>query len=445
MKKKTLNGLIILGIVGACMIPAVHLVTKMAKVPAGYKAKVTCSEVFVAGRNIDDVMTTNFANISPTFDWVNLQVDESRKTVKGSLFGFGSSKAVYRKNIGCSLEEKDGLAPVTIPVNRSDKRHEYEVKIDDNVQNSIQTLFNDDILSNPIATRGLVVVQDNVIIAEHYAEGFDEKTRQQSWSTAKGFIQALVGIAVKKGYLKIDENALMPNWQGDDPRAEITIGHLLHMASGLEFSEAYANPNSHVDQMLFNQKDMGNYAASLKLLHKPGTVSRYSSGTTNIISNILRDRLEASGKDYHAFPKQELFNKLSMDSVVFEVDAAGNFIGSSYIYATPREFARFGQLYLQNGKWQDEQILPEDWVEYTRQPAPGTNGKYGSHWSLNLDQMVIPGLPSDVIHLGGNDGQMIVVIPSKNTVIVRMGVTRYPATLEDDLYPLFHEVFNSIK
>jgi len=132
-----------------------------------------------------------------------------------------------------------------------------------------------------------------------------------------------------------------------------------------------------------------------------------------------------------------------MSSAIFEVDAAGTFIGSSYLYATPRDFARFGQLYLQNGKWNGEQILPKDWVNYTGQAAPNSEGEYGSHWSLNLNQSVLPGLPEDVIHLGGNDGQMIVVIPSKNAVIVRFGVTRYPATLKDDVYPLIRQVYEA--
>jgi len=130
-----------------------------------------------------------------------------------------------------------------------------------------------------------------------------------------------------------------------------------------------------------------------------------------------------------------------MTSAVFEVDASGTFIGSSYVYATPRDFARFGQLYLQNGNWNGEQILPPDWVNYTGQPAPGSGGQYGSHWSLNLNQTVMPGLPEDVLHLGGNDGQMILVIPSKNVVIVRLGVTRHPANLANDVYPLIRAVY----
>lgn len=419
-------------------------INKMGKVPAGYKAKVACSEIFVAGRNADDVISTNFDNISPTFDWVKLDVNEVEKSVQGKFLGVGKSKALFRNGAGCSLVGKNGLTAVTIPSPQNTDGHLYETAIRADVQNALQPFFDDEALPNPIVTRGIVVIQNDQIIAEQYAEGFDAKTRQQSWSTAKGFTQALIGIAQNQGHLSLEDKVELSAWSDDDPRGQITLGHLLHMASGLEFSEAYANPNSHVDQMLFNQSDMGAYAASLKLAHKPGTVSQYSSGTTNIVASMLRAKLEANGVDYHSFPRKELFDKLSMSSAIFEVDAVGTFIGSSYIYATPRDFARFGQLYLQKGQWKGEQILSPEWIDYTRQPAPQSGGKYGSHWSLNLGQKTLPGLPEDVIHLGGNDGQMIVVIPSKNTVIVRLGVTRWPATLENDLYPLIRNLYDNI-
>ena len=133
-----------------------------------------------------------------------------------------------------------------------------------------------------------------------------------------------------------------------------------------------------------------------------------------------------------------------MNSAVFEVDASGIFIGSSYIYATLRDFARFGQLYLQDGLWDGRRILPEGWVDYTASPAPGSDASYGSHWSLNLGGKSLPGLPEDVIFLGGNDGQMIVVIPSKNAVIVRFGVTRPPADVSRDVHPLIRSVFEAL-
>ena len=444
MRVRKIRSFVVLGIFAAVLFMTFAIFPKIAKVPAGYKAKVACSEIFVAGRLPEDVLSTNFDNISPTFDWVTVKVDTDKKTVTTKFLGFGKSIGVYRDGLGCSLKGRSGLSAAPIPQRNNLNPHTYNIAINPDVQNALSPLFQDNSLPNPIQTRAVVVIQNGELIAERYTEGFTHETRQQSWSTAKGFMQALIGIAIKDGHLSLEDNNLFPSWQGDDPRSDITIGNLLHMASGLEFTEDYANPNSHVDQMLFNQDDMGAYAADKKLIHPPGTVSIYSSGTSNILSNILRQRLEAAGEDYHAYPYAELFNKLSMNSAIFEVDAAGHYIGSSYIYATPRDFAKFGQLYLQNGIWNDEEILPSGWVDYTGTPAPGSDEKYGSHWSLNLGQKVLPDLPEDVIHLGGNDGQMIIVIPSKNTVIVRMGITRYPATLVDDVYPHLRKIYDAL-
>jgi len=412
-----------------------------AHVPAGYVAKVACSETFVAGRDFDDVIASDFNNIHFTFSNVKAKVNIEKKSVTGRLFGLGKSQAIYREHLGCTLDGAQPLSPISVPAPKLAKN--YAIDIDPKVQGAVIPLFDDEGLSRPIITRGVVVVRDNKIIAENYADGFTPEMRQQSWSVAKGFTQALVGIATERGWMSLEDKSLFPEWSKDG-RADIMLGHLLHMTSGLEFTENYQDPFSHVDQMLFNQRDMAAYAAQQKPLHAPGAHKAYSSGTSNIVSRLLRDRMETFGADYHAFPRKALFDKIGMSSAVFELDASGTYIGSSYIYATPRDFARFGQLYLQKGVWNGEQVLPEGWVDYTGQPVPASDGQYGSHWSLNTGQKTLPGLPEDVIHLGGNDGQMIIVIPSKNTVIARFGITRWPATLETDVYPLIREIYEAL-
>jgi CubicO group peptidase (beta-lactamase class C family) len=290
----------------------------------------------------------------------------------------------------------------------------------------------------------VVVIQNGKVVGEHYKAGFTQETRQQSWSMAKGFTQALVGILVGDGILSLDDTELMPEWKDDSSKAKITLGHMLHMASGLSFSENYADPWSDVDQMLFNQKDMGAFAASRGVAHAPGTQSIYASGTTNIVSKYMQAKMNAAGADYHGLPQTRLFNKIGMSSAIFEVDPAGTFIGSSYIYATPRDFARFGQLYLQDGIWDDERVLPEGWVAYTGKAAPNSGGKYGSHWSINEGRKNYPNLPEGIINLGGNDGQYIFVIPSKNAVIVRLGVMRWPATFEGEILPLIEAIYETL-
>lgn len=418
----------------------------VAQVPSGYVTKVTCSEVFLAGREPAKVAETNFQNISPTFDWVSIDVDVSAQTVRGHFLGFGRTLAVFDQDHGCRLDPGTGLISVSrlpsAPFSEQNSLRVQNFKAD--VQAAVLKLFDDSASEHPIVTRGAIVVQNGDIVAEYYADGFSESTRQQSWSVSKGVLQALIGISIKQGLIDLEETNLLTEWPRSDPRAKISINHLLQMSSGLEFGEDYANPLSDVDQMLFNSSDMGTFAANQLLTHEPGTRVQYSSGTTNILSLILKRRLTQSRLNYHAYPYEELFWPIGMNSAVFEVDPSGTFIGSSYVYATPRDFARFGELYLNDGKWNGVQILPENWVDYTNMPASGINQQYGAHWSLNQDGSNLPGLPEDIYYLGGNDGQFIFVIPSKNAVIVRLGVMRFPATFEQDLLPRIVAIYDSL-
>lgn len=438
-----------IGLIGFAAIFAAGLFfgNKAGKVPAGYIAKVACSEIFVAGRNADDVLSGDqFKNISPAFDLVRSRVDYDMKTVTSSFLGLARRNAEYTDDYGCILNRKGGEPSPPAQPPYSEGGHIYQSAINTAVQATAEAMFGDEGRTHPIITRAVVVIQNGEIIAEHYAPGFDKDMRQQSWSMAKGFMQALAGLVIKDGHLSLEDTDLMPGWTGtDDPRNKIRLDDLLKMASGLEFGENYANPFSDVDQMLFAHGDMAKFAAQKPLTATPGTKSVYSSGTSNIVSKILKDRLEGAGDNYHTYVRRRLFAPLSMNSALFEPDAAGTFIGSSYIYAVPRDFARFGQLYLQKGRWQNTQILPESWIEYTREPAPASGGKYGAHWSLNqATDKQFKSMRDDVISLGGNDGQMIIVIPEKNAVIVRLGVTRWPATNETDVYPLIEDIFAAI-
>ncbi len=441
-RKKKISLAIVCMVILFSLLGVSHL-NKMAKIGVGYMVKVTCSEVFLAEREIDAIMASDFSDIDPLMQHVRLKLDKSQNTLKGSLFGLGKSIGIYRDGLGCTLDIGDGVNDVSIQ-DVDYIQHTYNKNLNLTVQTELLKFFNSKNNPNTFVSRGALVIQNGQLIAEHYADGFNQNSRQQSWSMSKGFTQALIGMAVKDGLLHLEDNELMPAWKAPDPRAEITLGHLLHMASGLEFREDYLDPFSHVDQMLFNQSDMGEYAASQALIDRPGSTSIYSSGSTNIISKLLRNTLDKNSISYHDYPNQKLFGKLGMSSAVFEVDASGSFIGSSYIYATLRDFAKFGQLYLQNGLWNNEQLLPIGWVDYTRTPANHSDGKYGSHWSVNASQKNFPDLPTDVIALGGNDGQYIIVIPDKNAVIVRLGIMREPANFENDLYPVVKAIYQAL-
>jgi CubicO group peptidase (beta-lactamase class C family) len=276
-------------------------------------------------------------------------------------------------------------------------------------------------------------VYDGRIVAERYADGFDQDTPLIGWSMTKSVVNALLGILVKEGKLALDAPAPLPEWQGtDDPRRGITLAQLLHMTSGLAFDEDYADPLADVTYMLFGVPGAADFAVAKPLRATPGSLWSYSSGTTNILSYAIRRAV--GDADYHAFPQRALFDRIGMTGAVLETDAAGTFVGSSFMYATARDWARFGLLYLQDGVWSGERILPEGWVAFSRSPAPAApNGKFGAHfWPLIPEEFRcgsdVPDLPEDAFHAVGHEAQFVTVIPSRKLVLVRLGAARYPCS-----------------
>ena len=195
------------------------------------------------------------------------------------------------------------------------------------------------------------------------------------------------------------------------------------MQSGLEWNEDYGS-RSDVNLMLFDHGDMSSFAVSKQLAYTPGTHWYYSSGTANILSQLVRQEFDSDTSCY-AFTQDQLFEKIGITDAVFEVDASGDFVGSSYLYASARDYARFGLLYLNDGVFNGERIFPDDWVDYTRTPASGSNGKYGALFWLNKDGRY-PSAPDDMFSCEGHDGQMIFIIPSKELVVVVLGFSHKP-------------------
>ncbi|MDD5185407.1 MAG: serine hydrolase, partial [Paludibacter sp.] len=253
-----------------------------------------------------------------------------------------------------------------------------------------------------------------------YHDGFSSKNRFLSWSMGKSLTQALVGIMVKKGLFNLKAQLDIPEWKNDN-RSGITLENLMHMNSGLEWNEDYGNL-SDVTLMLHTEADMAKYVYSKPLVVRPDSVWTYNSGATNIVSYLIRKKL---GNDaaYYAFPRKELFNPIGMRSAIFETDASGTFVGSSYIYATMRDYVRFGLLYINKGNWLGKQILPEGWTDYTMKPANGSKGEYGSFFWLNRSNDY-PGVPDDLYMCRGHDGQYIYIIPSLQLVVVRTGFSK---------------------
>jgi CubicO group peptidase (beta-lactamase class C family) len=198
------------------------------------------------------------------------------------------------------------------------------------------------------------------------------------------------------------------------------------MTSGLDFVERNGAWGDSAP-MLFRSRSAAGYAARSLLAHPPGTFWSYSSGTSNLLAGILRESLPA-GADYHRFPREALFDRIGMRSAVLETDAAGDFVGSSFSYATARDWARFGLLHAQDGVWKGEQLLPEGWVAFVRRPTPPSpRGAYGAHWWLNAgapgapSDRPYPSLPPDLFYASGYEGQFVVIFPSQDLIVVRLG------------------------
>jgi hypothetical protein len=293
----------------------------------------------------------------------------------------------------------------------------------------VEAAFTEPDPEKPRWTRAVVVVHNDKIIAEKYAPGFDADTPLIGWSMTKSVASALVGILVGQGKLSVDERAPVSEWADEgDPRREITLNHLLQMSSGLEFNETYAASVSDITQMLYRSPAAGEFAIDKPLEHEPGARFSYSSGTTNIISTIIKRTL---GEENLSFPRKELFNKIGMRTAVLCPDASGTFGLASFSYVGARDWARFGLLYLHDGVWEGERILPEGWVEYTRTPSTAKMdwGGYGAQFWLNAPsdpEKIKPrrsDVPADAYWCLGHEGQSVAIVPSLNLVVVRLGMT----------------------
>jgi CubicO group peptidase (beta-lactamase class C family) len=260
------------------------------------------------------------------------------------------------------------------------------------------------------------------IAEERYRDGFDKNTRFPSWSMAKSFMNTIAGIMSGDSLLNIDGSANLQEWKNDQ-RNEITIKDLMQMQSGLQWNEDYGN-RSDVTRMLYTSGDFARYAMDRPLVSEPGSNWYYSSGSTNIVSFIMRRKF-ASDSAYLSYPYTRFFNRTGMQDVVFETDATGTFAGSSSIYASARDYARFGLLYLNDGIANGIRILPPGWVAFSTTPAIHSQGNYGAFFWLNKGGKY-PSAPADMYYCNGYNGQRIFMVPSQNMVVVILGHSPKP-------------------
>jgi CubicO group peptidase (beta-lactamase class C family) len=428
------------------------LFSKAIPLATGFVAKYICSSTFISNRDPEIVFREEVEPVNILAKVVDFRINREQKSVTSTSFGLFGLTAIYREGCGCSLvigtTAEEMASQKLVPPDFIKKRPQHRADLPwpagdqgpvdpsamgvnrQRLEKALAAAFAEPGPKKPRKTRAVVVVYDGRLIAERYAPGFDKNMPLLSWSMSKSFTNALVGILVRQDRLDIMKPAPVPEWQkGNDPRKKITLDQLLRMSSGLKFEEEYM-PLYDVTYMLFGSYDFAAYAAAKPLETTPGSKWNYSSGTANIVARIVRQTIEKEYDHYYSFIYDELFDKIGMYSAIIEADSSGTFVGSSYALATPRDWARFGLLYLQDGAWQGEQLFSPGWVTYTTTPTPGApKGEYGAHIWLNAgstddpENRRWPSAPRDAFAATGFQEQKVIVIPSKKLVLVRFGAT----------------------
>jgi len=413
------------------------------KVATGFVANVVCTETFVSGFEPARVFAETMSAMpgAGLISWaLDYKIDRTRKDVTVTLLGLGKSHAVYRgEGLGCYLDHGGPVADISLPEGKASQPLQPEIAGPSIVtpQSAPLAAALDRALAEPDSppfrrTRAVVVVKDGRVIAERYAEGAGIDTPLLGFSATKSVMSALAGIAVRKGALSLHRPVPIAAWQQPgDPRGAITLDHLLRHTAGLalgsSLSASLASALEPVNRMKFMEGDMAAYAESIPLEASPGAAWNYHDGNTVILAHLIRNAAGGRPSDLMRFARQELFAPLGMRHVTIEFDASGNAEGSSQMLASARDWARFGQLYLNDGVASGKRILPEGWVKYSVSPTPGAwVGQGAGFWtnlgdSFGANYRTERGWPRDAFFAKGTIGQYVIVIPSERLVIVRLG------------------------
>lgn len=446
---KKILGFIFIGLIGLFVVVAFWNYPKLT-ILSGYSAKNMASSVFIGNRSVEftDINDNNFAPVNLADDEIHM----TEKSAIASVFGLKERKAIYREGLGSVLidDDFDEKAPYLVP-NRSKSKTNLPFPYGDlpqkdsifntvdyhKIDNTVSSIFDKE-GENIKKTRAVLVIHKDQIIAEKYAEGLDQNSVLLGWSMTKSVLATNYGVLQKQGKIDIYEKAPIKEWQNDE-RKEITIHNLLQMNCGLAWDEDYGSI-SDATSMLYIDEDMTTAQINKEAISKPNEYWYYSSGVSNLLSGILRKQFD-NYQEYLDFPYREFIDKIGMRSMLIETDMAGNYVGSSYAWATVRDWAKFGLLYLHRGHWNEEQIFNADWVDYVTTPSPTSEGDYGGHFWLNAGGFY-PDAPKDMYSANGFQGQRVFIIPSKDLVIVRFGLIGDAGV---DFNSFLKEVVTSIK
>ncbi|GAB1856057.1 serine hydrolase [Flavobacteriaceae bacterium MHTCC 0001] len=394
----------------------------------GYSSKYTTSGVYTAGRDFKSVDTLD--NASGLIGLADDKLNREDKSVTSSVYGLNPRTSIYREGLGAVLLPKDyDYKPLGLKPNRN-----FEIVNEpypfghldpkDTVFSNVNYKKLEKVVNRYLAdgmkTTALLVLHKDHIVAEQYMGGFDENSIFLGWSMTKSITSTIYGVLHNKGKINVNDPAPITAWANDD-RKQITINNLLQMNSGLQWEEIY-DEESDATSMLFEEADMTKSTIDNPLTGTPNENWNYSSGTTNLLSGILRQQFNTH-QEYLDFWYSELIDKIGMHSMIVETDIKGNYVGSSYGWATARDWAKLGTLYLHKGQWNDETIFNEDWYNYALTPTNTSNGRYGAQIWLNHGGF-LPNVPKTMFSFNGFNGQQVFILPTKNLVVVRLGLQK---------------------
>lgn len=403
----------------------------------GNYAKVLCSAVFVSEREIDEAAVNSKMELFfPEEQEIQYFLDEGEKKVRVSIAGDTSRSATYYGDQGCILDRKEGIdfEPVEV-TSQLPPAEEMDWPMGDRISESMAPINEEkyaDVLEKAFApeayTAAFVIVKDGEIILEKYGNGAHKDMQLESWSMGKSLTATLIARLMQMGELELDQKAPIAEWQrAGDPRGEITIRQLLNMSSGLRFA-AHRDPDLQTPLLelphlyiYMEALDVFDFAVNRPLEYVPGSTGRYRNCDPLTLGKIFREKVEANGENYHQWPQKELFDKIGIRKQIMETDIKGNFILTGFDYGTGRNWARLGMLYLNGGMWNGERLLPEGFVEFVSTPAPGWEiPEYGGQFWLNEGNRW-ESLPENAFFMAGGGGQRVIISPSDNLVIVRLG------------------------
>jgi CubicO group peptidase (beta-lactamase class C family) len=430
-----LSGLCVLALVGCVLVwqyrEALH-------VAAGSVSQSLCAAAFVSHVDPDRVYAEEQRPLMGGIAWaVRYTVDRSRDEVRSRVLGLFEGQSNYREGLGCVLVLGDAPSAQAAGLKQDPATDAFGPRVvapaDPALDAALKLAFAEPDPAHPRSTKAVVVLHDGQLIAERYAPGYGPETPIWAHSVTKSVTQALIGILVRQGRLQVNRPAPLTAWAPPtDPHHAITVDQLLRMDSGLPFDETNG-PVSLTTHMWFLEPDTTAYAARATLVHAPGTAWGYSNLSYALLSKLIGDTTGNTATGAEEFARRELFAPVGMNHTTIETDAHGTLLGSAFMYASARDLARFGQLYLDDGVADGKRILPEGWSAYAHSQTLDTG--YGAGFWTNLVNTGsvpiwdapwgIPQLPKDMFYARGAFGQYIIIVPSEHLVVVRMGLSVY--------------------